>query len=191
MKKKRMTPAAFEHANVTMRDDKKTTSEGIAGSRREIRDSDARSDTPPRGLSTSGSGRLSGVASGVASLLGLPASSPQYQSPHAVSPRSPAYHTPPASPRPASGQNNTSHPAESTTESNATSASQSHGTPGLPVPLPQPATDSRGSTTSATNSEPNQDQGQPARAPAMLRRLLPFNLAGSKEEGQQQRRRRE
>ena len=160
----------------------------------EIHDSDARSDTPPRGLSTSGSGRpgrLSGVASGVASLLGLPANSPQYQSPHAVSPRSPAYHTPPASPRPASGQNNTSHPAKSTTESNATSASQSHGTPGLPVPLPQPATDSRGSTTSATDSEPNQDQGQPARAPAMLRRLLPFNLAGSKEEGQPQRRRRE
>ena len=177
-----------------MTDNKKTTSEGISSSRSEIHDSDARSDTPPRGLSTSGSGRpgrLSGVASGVASLLGLPASSPQYQSPHAVSPRSPAYHTPPASPRPASGQNNTSHPAESTTESNATSASQSHGTPGMPVPLPQPATDSRGSTTSDTNSEPNQDQGQPARAPAMLRRLLPFNLAGSKEEGQPQRRRRE
>ena len=186
MKKKRMTPAAFEQASVAKRNDKPTTSKGIAGSRKEVLNAGVEThETPPP---PSGHGRLSGVAK----LLGLPGSSPTCQSPQAGSPRSPAYHTPPASPRQARRPDNTSASSMSTSESHpATSASQSQGTPDLTVPLPQPATDTRDSTTSATDSEPNQNQGQPARVPVALRRLLPFNMPGSKEGDQQQRRRRE
>ena len=143
---------------------------------------------PPPDLRTSGKRRLSGVAR----LLGLPGTSSTCQSPDVGSPHSPAYHTPPASPRQARRPADSTPSSRSTSESYpGTSTSQSQSSPDLTVPPSQPATDTRNSTTTATDSVPNQDQGQQPRVPAALRRLLSFNKPGSKEGDQQQRRRRE
>ena len=106
---------------------------------------------PPPDLRTSGKRRLSGVAR----LLGLPGTSSTCQSPDVGPPHSPAYHTPPASPRQVRRPADTSPSSRSTSESYpGTSTSQSQSSPDLTVPPSQPATDTRDSTTTATDSAP-------------------------------------
>ena len=208
LKKKHREPAGFEQASVsgkevkTERTKEKIThspspvqersptsgDKGNSGKEYHSTEKERHQTPPPPDLRTSGKRRLSGVAR----LLGLPGTSSTCQSPDVGSPHSPSYHKPPASPRQARRPANTSPSSGSTGESYpGTSTSQSQSSPDLTVPLSQPATDTRDSTTSATDSESNQHQGQQPRVPVALRRLLPFNMPGSKEGDQQQRRRRE